>query len=109
MISRLESFSSEIFYEIFDCLSIYDIFHGFVDLNYRLNNLIGLYPLEIDFRKICRSKFDLICHQLQFKQVISLIFSEEDIPEQVFIFHQYFPNVKEEFISLRRIKYVKTE
>ncbi len=47
MISRLESFSSE----IFDCLSIYDIFHGFLGVNYRLNNLIGLYPLEIDFEK----------------------------------------------------------
>ena len=109
MISRLEGFSNEIFYEIFDCLSTYDIFHGFIGLNSQLNNLVGLYPLEIDFRKIGRPKFDFICNKLQPKQVISLIFSEKDIPDQVLIFHQYFPQFKDQFIHLHYIKYIKSD
>ncbi len=85
------------------------MFIGFLDLNSRLNNLIGLYPLEIGFRKISRSKFDFICDQPQPKQVISIIFSEEDIPEQVLLFDRYFSKFKDEFLHLRRLKYIKSE
>ncbi|CAF4359887.1 unnamed protein product, partial [Rotaria sordida] len=35
MNSRFELFSTEILYEIFDYLSTYDIFHAFINLNYR--------------------------------------------------------------------------
>jgi len=55
----------EVLYEIFDFLSPYDIFCGFINLNDRLTNIIGLYPLQADFSKISRSKFDFICYHLR--------------------------------------------
>ncbi len=94
MNSRLESFSAEVFYEILDCSSPYDIFHGFIDLNHRLNDIIVSYPLQLDFRNISRSKFDFICYYLRPEQVISLIFSDENMAEQVIVFHRYFPHYK---------------
>jgi hypothetical protein len=109
MISQFESFSSEVFYEIFDCLSPYDILHAFIDLNHHFNDIIGSYSLKLDFRNISRSKFDFICHHLRPKQVISLIFSDEKLPNQVIIFHRYFLHFKYQFIHLRHIKYVNNK
>ena len=109
MDSRFESFSSEVIYEIFDYLSPYDIFLAFTNLNHRLNNIIGLYPLQIDFRNISRSKFDFVCHHLRPEQVISLILSDQAIPEQVLLFHRYFPYFQQQFTYLRCIKFIKTE
>ncbi|CAF3824580.1 unnamed protein product [Rotaria sp. Silwood1] len=76
---RFELFSTEILYEIFDYLSSYDIFHAFINLNHRLNNIINVYPLKVDLRNISRLKFDYICYYLRPEQIISLIFSDDDM------------------------------
>ena len=109
MISCFESFSTEVTYEIFDYLSSYDVFHSFIHLNHRFNDMIQFYPLRIDFRRISRMKFDFICHYLHSKQVISLIFSDQNIPEQVLLFHRYFPQFQREFVHLHSIKFIETE
>ncbi|CAF4084733.1 unnamed protein product [Rotaria sordida] len=83
MISSIESFSSEILFEIFEYLSPYELFQSFINLNYRINNIVHSYPLHLDFSLISRLEFDYICLNLQPKQIISLILSDEIIPQSV--------------------------
>jgi hypothetical protein len=107
MISFLESFSTELLYEIFEYLSPYDLFRSFINLNNRFNTIIHSYPLHLNFQSISRLEFDYICYNLQPKQVISLKFSEETIPYQVTIFKQYFPFIKEQFIHLQSVTLIE--
>ncbi|CAF1340054.1 unnamed protein product [Rotaria sordida] len=105
MNSHFEIFSPEILYEIFDYLPISDIFHAFISLNHHLNNIINLHSLKVDFRKLSRLKFDFVYHYLQPEQVILFIFSNENMAEQVLIFHRYFPHYKYQFINLRTLTF----
>ncbi|CAF4803288.1 unnamed protein product, partial [Rotaria sp. Silwood1] len=76
MISSLEVLSTEILFEIFDYLTTFDIFYAWINLNRRINDIVGLYSLQLDFQQISRSKFDFICRHIQPKQVISIYFSD---------------------------------
>ncbi|CAF4219873.1 unnamed protein product, partial [Rotaria sordida] len=98
-----------ILYETFDYLSTYDIFHAFINLNYRLNYIINIYPLKVDLQNISRLKFDYICYYLRPEQVISLIFSDDNMGDQVIVFQRYFPYFKYQFINLRCIKFIRTD
>ncbi|CAF3479054.1 unnamed protein product [Rotaria sp. Silwood1] len=82
MISSLEVLSTEILFEIFDYLTTFDIFYALINLNRRINDIVGLYSLQLDFQQISRSKFDFICRHIQPKQVISIYFSDELMPDQ---------------------------
>jgi len=108
MTSFFEILPTEILFEIFDYLNVFDILYGFINLNKRLNEIVGLYPLELDFQRITRSKFDFICRYIQPKQVISIYLSDELMPEQVELFHQHFPNFKYQFIHLKKLKFINT-
>ncbi len=108
MKSFLEVLPTEIWFEIFDYLTTFDIFHGFIQLNQRINDVVSLYPLKLDFQRITRSQFDLICRFLQPKQVLSLFLSDELMPNQVQLFHQYFPHFHNEFLYLKTLKYLDT-
>ncbi|CAF4122999.1 unnamed protein product [Rotaria sordida] len=66
MNSHFEIFSPEILYEIFDYLSISDIFHAFINLNHYLNNIINLYSLKY-------FNFDYLSHYLTNLTLIYLI------------------------------------
>ncbi|CAF4193494.1 unnamed protein product, partial [Rotaria sordida] len=103
LISSIESFSNEILFEIFEYLSPYELFQSFINLNYRINNIVHSYPLHLDFSLISRLEFDYICLNLQPKQVISLILSDEIIPRQIKLFKEYFPLFQYEFIHLQSI------
>ena len=109
MPSRFQSLSTEIFYEIFDYLPTYDLFHAFINVNDYFNSIVGSYPLRVDFRDLSRSKFDSVCSHLRPEQVVSLIFSETYLAEQVMIFEQYFPHFQSEFIHLRHVTFLETE
>jgi hypothetical protein len=109
MNSQFESLSNELFYELFDYIPSGEILYSFINLNYRLNKIIDSHPLNIDFRGISRTKFDFVCHHLRPKQVISLIFSEENLPNQVELFHKNFPYMQNEFIHLRKVIFIKTQ
>ncbi|CAF0983776.1 unnamed protein product [Rotaria sp. Silwood1] len=108
MISSLEVLSTEILFEIFDYLTTFDIFYAWINLNRRINDIVGLYSLQLDFQQISRSKFDFICRHIQPKQVISIYFSDELMPDQVKIFNKYFSNFHNLFICLKKIKFINT-
>lgn len=108
MISTFENLPTEIVFEIFDYLTIYDIFHGFIRLNHRLNQVLSLYPLALDFQYITRRNFDFLCQSIHPKQIISLDLSEELMPDQVHLFQQYFPFFHKEFSSLKKLKFIDT-
>lgn len=104
----IEILPTELFFEIFDYLNVYDIFHGFINLNQRLNKILGLYPIQLDFQRISRSKFDFICRYIQSKQVISIYLSDELMPNQIELFHQYFPDFHSRFTYLRKLQFINT-
>ncbi|CAF4059887.1 unnamed protein product [Rotaria sordida] len=104
----LEVLPTEIFFETFDYLTAFDILYALKNLNKRINNIIGLYPLQLDFQQISRSKFDFICQHIQPKQVISIYLSDELMPDQVKLFNKYFPNFHHRFIYLKKIKFINT-
>jgi hypothetical protein len=56
MISVFEVLPTEIVFEIFDYLTVFDIFYALINLKKRINAIIGLYPLQLDFQRISRSK-----------------------------------------------------
>jgi len=108
MTSFFEVLPTEILFEIFDYLTIFNILYAFINLNKRLNDIIGLYPFHLDFQRISRSKFDFICRYIQPKQVISIYLSDELMPDQVQLFHQYFPDFQHRFIYLKKLKFINT-
>ncbi|CAF1087782.1 unnamed protein product [Rotaria sordida] len=107
MISSLESFSTELLFDIFEYLSPYDLFRSFINLNDRFNTIVYSYPLHLNFRSISRLEFDYICCYLQPKQVISITFSDETIPHQLEIFKKYFPFFKCQFIHLQSVTFIE--
>ncbi|CAF1246163.1 unnamed protein product [Rotaria sordida] len=109
MNSSFESLSIELLFELFDYLSPFDLFRIFINLNNRLNAIVYSYPLRLDFRSICRSKFDFICRHLQPKQVISLILCDEYVPDRVKLFLNHFPHFKEQFLQLQSITLIEAE
>ena len=74
-----------------------------------MNGIVGAYPLRVDFSGVSRSKFDYICSSLRPEQVIILIFCEVQMPEQVILFHRYFPHFQSEFLHLRRLEFIRTD
>lgn len=108
MKSKFEFLPTEIFFEIFDYLTTFDIFYGFIHLNQQFDHIIHSYPIQLDFQDIIRRKFDIICQSIHPKQIISLYLSEELMPDQVQLFHQYFPLFSEQFLSLKKFKCLNT-
>ncbi|CAF2981584.1 unnamed protein product [Rotaria sp. Silwood2] len=108
MISFLEVLPTEILFEIFDYLTAFDILYALINLNRRINHIVELYPLQLDFQQISRLKFDFICRYIQPKQIISIYFSDEFMPDQVKLFNKYFPDFHDRFIYLKKIKFINT-
>ena len=106
MQSVLEVLPTEIFFEIFDYLTTVDLLNIFINLNKRINDIVGLYPLQLDFQQISRSKFDFVCRHIQPKQIISIYFSDELMPDQVELFKKYFPHFQNQFVRLKKIKFI---
>ena len=59
--------------------------------------------IPIHFISIFDLFLDYICYNLQRKQIISLILSDETIPRQVKIFKQYFPFFKHQLVTFIEI------
>jgi hypothetical protein len=109
MHSCLESFSTELFFETFEYLSLIDRFRAFTDLNRRLTVIIDLYPVRVNLQSISRSDFDFLCRHIRPERVISLVFSEEKMPDQVKLFLEYFPDFEHQFICLQSVNLIQTE
>jgi hypothetical protein len=106
--SSIELLSTELVFEIFDYLTPYDIFHGFMNLTARFNDTIGHYPMQLDFQSISRAKFDFICRRIQPKQVTAIILSDEKMPHQCELFKRYFPRFAQEFFRLKTLTFNNT-
>lgn len=63
--STVEIIPTELFVEIFQYLSTVDLLHAFLDLNYRLNQLIhlSLQNRPVSLQSIDKQDFDRICHE----------------------------------------------
>ena len=73
-----DSFPVEIIHIIFDYLSTCDILHGFLKQCSYLDSIVLNYNFYlINFRSILKTDFDLICHLIQPKNILSLILSDE--------------------------------
>ncbi|CAF3298952.1 unnamed protein product [Rotaria sp. Silwood2] len=82
MNSSFESLSTQLLFEFFDYLSPFDLFRIFINFNSHVSVIVHSYPFRLDFRPICRSKFDSIYRYLQPKQVISLNLCDERVPDR---------------------------
>jgi hypothetical protein len=109
MNSKLESFSPELFLDIFDYLTSVDILYAFTNLNSRLNAIIHLYSFQIDFQLISPLKFHFICRHLPYERVHGLIFSETYMFNQIEQFRNYFPIFQQQFSRLKMIKFIQTK
>jgi hypothetical protein len=103
MTLKLESLATELYFEIFQYLSPFDLFRAFSGLNSRFEAIVGSFSLELDFQSISRSRFDFICRHVQPEQVISLTLSDNKMPDQVNLFFNHFPQFQHEFIRLRKL------
>ncbi|CAF2053756.1 unnamed protein product [Rotaria magnacalcarata] len=108
MVLLLEILPTEILFCIFDYLTVFDILRGFINLNKRINDIVGLYPFVLDFQEISRSKLDFICRHIQPKQILSIYLSDEFMPDQVKIFNLHFPDFHEQFFGLKKMKFINT-
>ena len=109
MSSCLESFSTELFFEILEYLSSLDLMRAFIGLNHRFDSIIGAYPLRLDCRFLSRFKFDFICRHLQPEQVTSLVLSNEETSDQVKLFRNYFPYFEQQFIRLHTVEFIDVD
>ena len=65
-----------------------DLFYSFDQLNYRFNELIETLPWYLDFQRVHKSLYDVLCQHLLIdseaqKQVCSLRLSNKDTPDQI--------------------------
>ena len=104
----IERLSTEIFFEIFDYLTPFEIFRAFINLNHRLNGILGLYPMCLDFQHLSRRKFDFICRYLQPAQVLAIVLSDERMPNQCMLFKRHFPLFQDDFVRLKTLRFQST-
>lgn len=91
----LESFVNELLCDLFDFLTIGELFRAFSGLNSRFDSLLLRYirTRDVNFRSISKQDFDTICLHyvpLTFDKIKSLCFSNEnDTPEQINRFYEH--------------------
>lgn len=77
MISKIDRLSEEIFFGIFDYLSVGDILRAFLHLNGDIDGIVrGYKNYHVNFRLICKENFDAICRYIQPSQIKSLVLSD---------------------------------
>ncbi|CAF1494892.1 unnamed protein product [Adineta steineri] len=109
---KFESIPNEIFIEIFEFLSIFDIFYSFNQLNDHFNELIRTIPLHLNFKYIQKSTFDRFCKFLLTNpdvknQVYSLKLSNKDTCGQINEFLSFFS--LDEFIHLHSLTLIQVK
>lgn len=61
---KFELLPNEILQEVFEFLSIFDVFHSFDKLNNRFNQLIQSIPMQLNLKYLQKSQFDRIFNLL---------------------------------------------
>ncbi|CAF1304528.1 unnamed protein product [Rotaria sordida] len=109
---KFELLPNEIFIEIFEFLSIFDIFYSFNQLNNYFNQLIRTIPLHVNFKNIQKSIFDRFCKFLLSNsdvknQIYSLVLSNKDTSDQIKTFLSLFS--LNEFLHLHSLTLIQVE
>jgi hypothetical protein len=111
---KFELLCNEMMLDLFECLSIYDLFHGFYNLNSRFNNLLKnqLKKFHLDLQLLSKTKCINICQNivpLIIHQIVSLRLSnDENTPYAMKLFfsqnYQLQQLTRLQSISLNRIQ-----
>ncbi|CAF1308816.1 unnamed protein product [Rotaria sordida] len=109
---KFELLPNEIFIEIFEFLSIFDIFYSFNQLNNYFNQLIRTIPLHVNFKNIQKSIFDRFCKFLLSNsdvknQIYTLVLSNKDTSDQIKTFLSLFS--LNEFLHLHSLTLIQVE
>ncbi|CAF3636761.1 unnamed protein product [Rotaria sordida] len=109
---KFELLPNEIFIEIFEFLSIFDIFYSFNQLNNYFNQLIRTIPLHVNFKNIQKSIFDRFCQFLLSNsdvknQIYTLVLSNKDTSDQIKTFLSLFS--LNEFLHLHSLTLIQVE
>ncbi|CAF1260329.1 unnamed protein product [Rotaria sp. Silwood1] len=109
---KFELLPNEIFIEISEFLSIFDIFYSFNQLNNHFNQLIRTIPLHVNFTNIQKSIFDRFCKFLLSNpdvknQIYSLILTNKDTSDQIKTFLSLFS--LNEFLHLHSLTLIQVE
>ncbi|CAF3808035.1 unnamed protein product [Rotaria sordida] len=105
---NLEFLPNELIFNLFEYLSILDLFQAFYGLNSRLNTLILAHcrKCRLDFESITKTNFDIICKNYLpyiIDRIISLRLSDDDnTPQQIDLFLSYNFHLQQ-FINLQII------
>ena len=85
-------FPNELFYEIFEYLTSYDILYAFSGLNQRIDSLLQNYSkYRFNFQSCTKSQFDFVCKSITCEQIQSLILADsDDTCQQIRTFFQLF-------------------
>ncbi len=88
----LYRFPNELFYEVFEYLTAYDILHAFKGLNRQIDTLLRTYAkYDLNFKSWSKSKFDFVCQSIEPEQVRSLVLSNaDDTCRQIHVFFGLF-------------------
>lgn len=107
--TQLECLSTELFHEFFQYFWAHEILHLFSNLNDRIDSILKSYSsYRINFQSNRFSVFRRICEQIQPKQVISLILSDNnDTPGLPKVFLSYFHI--QQFTNLRLLSLIQIE
>ncbi len=105
--SMFDLFPNELFYDVFEYLTTYDILYAFKGINTRIDTLLGKYvKYDLDFKSWPKSKFDFNCQSIRPEQVRTLILSSaDDTCRQIHKFFELF--YIRQFINLQSLTLIQ--
>ncbi|CAF3947370.1 unnamed protein product [Adineta steineri] len=81
---------NELFYEVFEYLTTYEILYAFKGLDKRIDVFLSKYKkYDLNFISCPKWKFDFVCQSISSEQFRSLILSD-DTPRQIHLFFNLF-------------------
>ncbi|CAF3924113.1 unnamed protein product [Rotaria sp. Silwood1] len=108
---NFELLPNEIILDLFEYLSLIDLFRGFFALNFRFNKLLyqQFQKYHLDFRLISKTNFNNICQYYLSSitgQIISLHLSnDDDTPQEIELFPYHDDYQLCQLIHLQSISY----
>ena len=107
----MELLANEILMDIFEYLSLNDLFRAFDHLNSRFSVLISSfiqYPSQVNFQCMLKNEFDRICREylpLMTNRIVSLsLYNADQTPEQINDFFNHGFTLQQ-FISLKSLSF----
>ncbi|CAF1418659.1 unnamed protein product [Adineta steineri] len=103
---KFELLPNEILLDYFGYFNALDLFYAYDGLNYRINKLIRILPLHLNFQYANKSKFGEFCRTMSLNeelrnQIYSLHLSNQETDFQIEAFLSFFS--LNQFINLRSL------